>query len=140
MTELRFSELGALQHGWDADGEAPPPNAAAIANAKAMLQALIHEGARVGDIDADVMGGIALYFYADSRVLWIACYNHGAVVAVGSGEDRALAMRAGPQDSACLVVWLTGGQWPSPAFPPSDTSGEVGARCGAGNMDRWNYG
>jgi hypothetical protein len=76
-----FEELSELKDNWDGE-DAPPPTKEAIANARAVVAQAFEVGYDVDEIDADVMGGVAVYITGIGGRTWIACMNSGVTTAV----------------------------------------------------------
>lgn len=73
----RLDQLRTLDDGWDGDGAAAPSNAA-LTSARDALHQL---GRLPDEIDADAIGGIALWFYSNcGRQVMIGIRNRGRVV------------------------------------------------------------
>ena len=116
MMEQRLADLNALesmQDGWDEDG-APAPSPAAIASARTFVSAASASIAHMYDVDADVLGGVALLFARrDStgvrRRAWISLRNGGQVTMVtqAGGEETIRAQAIDPanlKDGAGLLA------------------------------------
>lgn len=79
-----LNPLRILEEGWDGE-DSPVPNADAFRHAEEILVEARLRGYEPLEIDADVLGGIALYFSAPAghaegeaeRWAWIACMNTG---------------------------------------------------------------
>jgi hypothetical protein len=70
----------AVQDNWDEDG-ASAPSTLSINKAIALVKCVVPD-----EVDLDVMGGIALYFYGENR-LWIHVNNSGNLILTISGEE-----------------------------------------------------
>lgn len=70
---MTFDDLRAVRDDWDEEG-APAPNPEAIARAEAFV-ARLSPTERVRDIDADVLGGVAVYVERDGRLTWHSFLN-----------------------------------------------------------------
>lgn len=92
LTELH--KLATLRDDWDGGG-APAPTTQAIAIAHKHLVALAEVGFVPGDIAADVLGGVALYYEApplrDGWSLWLGCMNSGAVTTVVADPTQVVS-------------------------------------------------
>jgi hypothetical protein len=69
----RLEALKTLKRGWDGE-DAPPPSKFALVRAEEALRAL--EGFEL-EVDADVLGGVALTGQFGARRAWIAILNEG---------------------------------------------------------------
>ena len=97
-----LNALRKLSDGWDGEG-APRPSEEALQRAAAALADLQDSPFDVYDVDADVLGGVALWLNAPGRTrfAWIAIMNSGrATVVLTSrpGQD----VRAIPWDGAAI--------------------------------------
>jgi hypothetical protein len=111
---LRLAALQRAEDGWDGEG-APRPSAEAIARAFGVLNWAERAGLRVSDVDADVLGGVAVWLKGDLEAnrlsAWIACMNNGhdtVVLSAGdevhshgpwnpAGQDETVAFLAGSE-------------------------------------------
>jgi hypothetical protein len=78
---------------WDEEG-APAPSPDAIARAQKVLDWAEAKGLTVTEVDADVLGGIAIFFASKNRracTVWIACMNTEGDAAVCTTEDRTIS-------------------------------------------------
>lgn len=85
-----LGSLGSLQDDWDGEG-APKPSGEALQRAQAVMDWAESKGLLVVDLDADVLGGVALYLRASSgadRQVWIGCMNKGGDTAVMSTSTK----------------------------------------------------
>lgn len=91
----QLERLKRLAADWDGEG-APKPSRGAIAGASKVVAWVTAAGLEVTDVDADVLGGVAVYLHgsATGRSAWIACMNDGtSTVVLSSGravEDSAV--------------------------------------------------
>ena len=70
---MLLNNMRAIQDNWDGEN-APAPSQVSIDRAIAICQCVVP-----GQVDIDVMGGIALYYYGDKQ-LWIHVKNDGTSV------------------------------------------------------------
>lgn len=83
----RLVELSAIGEDWDGDG-APSPAPAALARAEAVLRWADANGAEIVDVDADVLGGIAIWLRGAQGRAWVACMNNGSdTLVTGEGAN-----------------------------------------------------
>lgn len=75
-----LNSLRDLKDDWDNEG-APAPSAAAVDLASLIVEQTSGlKGVQVADIDADVLGGVAVWLCSTShpaRRVWISCMNRG---------------------------------------------------------------
>lgn len=87
----RLEGLSRLADGWD-DDEAPRPSADALGRAREALDRAATHGLFPEEVDADVLGGVALWFAAEGdkpeRRAWIACMNEGRTTFVLTVDDK----------------------------------------------------
>lgn len=85
-----LGSLGSLQDDWDGEG-APRPSGEALERAQTVMDWAESKGLLVVDLDADVLGGVALYIKASAgadRQVWIGCMNKGGDTAVMSTSSK----------------------------------------------------
>ncbi len=78
MFRAQLNDLTNLCHDWDGDGAAAPC-AEALQSANTVLQLIIEAGLFPSEIDADVLGGVAILVHAvaSSRTAWFVFPNRG---------------------------------------------------------------
>lgn len=78
-----IENLKNLKDNWDG-ASAPSPNIAAINRAKNIANWANMNDLDISDIDADVLGGVAIYLQSriSKRKAWISCLNKGYDVVV----------------------------------------------------------
>lgn len=85
-------QLVDLQDDWDGEG-APRPSDGAVRRAREVLGWVRNNNLFILEVDADVLGGVAIYLKADERSdkrVWIACMNDGKDTAVMSTRDAVV--------------------------------------------------
>ena len=107
---MTLDDVAALPDDWDGE-DAPAPTADAVASARACLADLAAMGVVAWDIDGDVMGGVAVYLYADPpspNYVWLAFGNDGTNgVVYGDASDRLpRGERLTPESLAKAVAWV----------------------------------
>lgn len=102
--------LATLSDGWDGE-DAPPPSAVAIDAAREVLRALLARDVTTLDVDADVMGGVAVTLYGTraGHSAWFACSNGGHASLMLSCPDGALpgGETLGPGSVERAVAWVS---------------------------------
>lgn len=99
--------LATLSDGWDGDG-APAPSTASMQLARLLLDAMTANGLTPDSVDADAVGGVAVWLYdADAsgviaRRCAIELRNSGRVVISAETADGARTVRAEPVVEAIL--------------------------------------
>lgn len=68
----KVQELQRLPYNWDFEG-ADPPNENAAKNAIDFIHWALENDLEISDIDADVLGGIAIWI-GDN--IWVSCLNY----------------------------------------------------------------
>jgi hypothetical protein len=109
--QLQVSALQRLQDGWDGEG-APRPSPQAIARAFNVVTWAEDAGLRVSEIDADVLGGVAVWLKGergDERAAWIACMNSGEDALVLSEGRTVHAHAPWNTDAQLQVTTFLGG-------------------------------
>jgi hypothetical protein len=80
LDPTRLAKLFELEDDWDGEG-APKPSRPALQRADAVVRWAHESGLVMTDVDADVLGGVAVWLRADPmspvRSAWIACMNNG---------------------------------------------------------------
>jgi hypothetical protein len=99
-------------NNWDDEG-APAPDAAAVDHAEAVVDWAKQNGLTVAEVDADVMGGIAVFLASSppGRSAWIACMNKGgdtAVLSEGSRGGDHFMFSLGDESANRVLRFLTG--------------------------------
>lgn len=85
-----LTALTNLQDNWDDEG-APKPDNDAISRASRILAWAELRSVDVLDVDADVLGGVAVRVWqAPDKVLWLACMNNGQDTAVWSRANEVI--------------------------------------------------
>lgn len=106
--EQTFERLGNLQDNWDGEG-APAPSPAAIEQARQIVSWLVLNHVPVAEIDADVLGGIAIWVLpAAGRTAWVACMNDGARTLVSSDNGAVSSATWNPAAQASLLSFADG--------------------------------
>ena len=108
--EAHLAPLAALADGWDGEG-APAPAPAAIEAAREVLRDLaMHDHHPEADaIDADVMGGVAVYLYGppgSDRSVWLAFGNDGANTVHCTGPCAPPGARLTPESMADALAFV----------------------------------
>jgi hypothetical protein len=82
---LSFDRLARLEYDWDGDG-AEIPAAQVIERARATILLAEQNSLTIGDIDPDVLGGVAILLRSTdgSREVWVAIMNNGHDSAIAS--------------------------------------------------------
>lgn len=78
-----FEALERLEDNWYGEDE-PKPSRVAIALGREIYATVAIAGPPFDDVDADVMGGVALYHHAP--YIWVAIRNDGEIAVVADGE------------------------------------------------------
>ena len=72
-----WQELLDLKIGWDGESDTPPPTILSIEIAKQ----IVCDGEKFNlfpeEIDADVIGGVAITYSNNGKTIWISCLNKG---------------------------------------------------------------
>ncbi len=85
-----FGFLAKMPDNWDQEN-APAPTEQALKAAKDIITRLYDFNVRPDDLDADVMGGIAIYISNKfGENMWINCRNSGGVGYVITSKERAV--------------------------------------------------
>jgi hypothetical protein len=107
MTKL--TKIAALSEGWDREGAAPPDNEA-IGRAARTVAWAWKQGFQVDDVDADVLGGVAVFIRTGERSVWISIMNGGQGGALFSvrGEVQAHDPFAPSELLPCVAAFLHG--------------------------------
>ena len=74
-----LSKLRGLPDDWDGEG-APKPNVESLSRAKEVIDWALDRALVIEDVDADVLGGVAVWLVSAAgsrRRAWIACMNDG---------------------------------------------------------------
>jgi hypothetical protein len=107
-----LKDVVALEDNWDGEG-APKPSPDALARAADVLRWAESREVEVLDVDADVLGGVAVYVRTvdvstRAVLVWLACMNSGLTTAVWSmgdaGTGSALIPSAEPIDMDQLLA------------------------------------
>ena len=111
MTALEALDgLASLPANWDGEG-AVAPNTRARSAAREVLLNLRARGVTTLDVDADVLGGVAVTLYGDTegRSVWFSCGNDGAIVVIFSANTGALphGERLGFDSVERALAWVS---------------------------------
>lgn len=108
----QLAHLRGLEVGWDAE-DAPPPSLTALTLAEQVITNLASLGVLPFEIDADVLGGIALWFESadHSRRVWVSCMNQGTgtVVFTDSTLNFRKATRFQLEGASQVYSFIVGG-------------------------------
>lgn len=102
-----LAKMATLEDDWDEEG-APAPLPAAVARGLVALELAEKRGLLVTDVDADVLGGVALYLMRsqdEDRSVWISIRNNGRDTASLSTAVEMVASVPFRADDA--DVWTT---------------------------------
>jgi hypothetical protein len=112
-----LDSLGEFPDNWDREG-APSPSVEAITRANGMLKWATEAGLSVTDVDADVLGGVAIWLVGDhGRRVWLSCMNNGhdsVVMSDGRGVVYQAPLAETPRER--VVAFLSGN---ADARPPA---------------------
>jgi hypothetical protein len=99
-------ELGTLTDNWDGEGAARP-SVEAIERAVLTIQWAKDLGLKVTDVDADVLGGVAVWLgsaaHPDRRV-WVSCMNNGRDTIVMSNREGVVGQAQLADETRGLAV------------------------------------
>ena len=74
VPNAEFDHLYAFAQNWDGEG-ADPPSAEAIDRARKIVGAGTSVGFKPQEVDADVLGGVAIWYTVGAKRVWISCMN-----------------------------------------------------------------
>lgn len=94
---MNFEELRRLPDHWDGE-YAPRPNANAINRAETLVAKASTSSLVPCDIDADVTGGVAVCFWSNPVMVWIAMMNNGHDSMVVTHHGATGSISASPFD------------------------------------------
>lgn len=131
-TAEAFERLRHLPEGWDVDMDgsfAPTPLPETIDRGESWLAASGLAAPDADNIDADVTGGIGLYWSQQGRTCWIAFHDRGGDTVVCSNSEHVRWHRmleaTSPEE---IRRWLDLGKVPTPA----DQAASLGAETVVG--------
>ena len=104
----QLESLTGLTRGWDSY-DAEPPNAMAMQNARAVLEALVSRGMSVlpTRISASVEGGVGFVFRDSGRYVDIECFNSGEMVTVIPDESGGSSVEEwSDSEMESMIDWL----------------------------------
>ncbi len=88
-------KLQSYQDNWDCRG-ASKPSLVSIEKAKIVIDWAILNNIDIGEVDADVLGGVAIYLINKNNsecFVWISCRNNGeqSVILINGKETEGLS-------------------------------------------------
>lgn len=90
------SELRSLTPGWDGE-DAPPPSDVSISVAKKVAQWIEQNELPIDSIDADVIGGVAIYLSNQlGKTVWVSIMNSGFRTIVFNQSGGTYSLSLGP--------------------------------------------